>query len=124
MARQVRLPARLPLWSREEALACQAEDQGSSPGVVIPRKSSKNLQNLRKTVVAFWSCLQDVRLVYSLFCLVYRTPGLFTGRAVSGSVLFYLSSILNSYLDPSLCLIGPRWGLEPWSLRLLSLIHI
>ena len=41
-------------------------------------------------------------------------------RRASGSVLFDLSGILNSYLEPLLCLFGPRWGLEPWSLRLKS----
>ena len=38
-------------------------------------------------------------------------------RRASGSVLFSLSGILKSYLEPSLCLFGPRWGLEPWSRR-------
>ena len=91
---------------------------GFKPRRRHPRKSSKNLQNLRKTVVR-----ETRRPVYMSFWLVYWSSvqftasfGLFTGfpARLHASVRrlvcsLPLSSILKSCLEPLLCLFGPCW---------------
>ena len=91
-----------------------------------PRKSSQNLQNLRKSRFRRRIGLLDLAsvpiLVRSVPILVlpYRfwyAPYRYRYAVRRVVCSFLLSGILASYLGPLLCLFGPRWGLEPWSRR-------
>ena len=112
LVRQVRGRAKLPQWFSEETLACQAGDQGSSPGVANPEnplKIFKICENRGSGDASAFLTWPPYRFWYAPYRYRYAV------RRVVCS--FLLSGILASYLGPLLCLFGPRWGLEPWSRR-------